>query len=142
MSFHKWSARKVMFPSVVYFYQDNHYTVNTMYLRKSQLKSIFNYRKLNCCDAYVDDRTYLSIIIQTLHKKWSFPLRISSVNKTKSAVSYGFGHIYSRNPSWKTLFFMQRKLHYKTNRLSWNFPKINLCHIWVKVFKNGPSKIF
>ena len=30
-------------------------------------------------------------------KKWSFPLRISSVNVTKSAVSCGFGHIYWRN---------------------------------------------
>ena len=27
-------------------------------------------------------------------KKWSFPLRISSVNVTKSTVSCGFGHIY------------------------------------------------
>ena len=34
----------------------------------------------------------------TMHKKWSFPLRISSVNVTKSAVSCGFGHIYWRNP--------------------------------------------
>ena len=31
---------------------------------------------------------------QSLHKKWSFPLRISSLNVTKSAVSLGFGHIY------------------------------------------------
>ena len=30
----------------------------------------------------------------TLHKKRSFPLRISSVNVTKSAVFCGFGHIY------------------------------------------------
>ena len=30
-----------------------------------------------------------------LHKKWSFPLKISSVNVTKSR---GFGHIYWRNP--------------------------------------------
>ena len=30
----------------------------------------------------------------TLHKKWSFPLNISSVNVTKSAGNYGFGHIY------------------------------------------------
>ena len=29
-----------------------------------------------------------------LHKKRSFPLRISSVNVTKSAASDGFGHIY------------------------------------------------
>ena len=34
----------------------------------------------------------------SLHKKWSFPLRISSVNVTKSAVSCGFGHIHWRNP--------------------------------------------
>ena len=30
---------------------------------------------------------------------------ISSVNVTKSAVSGGFGHIYWRNPLWKTSFF-------------------------------------
>ena len=34
----------------------------------------------------------------TLHKKWSFPLRIYSVNVTKSAVSCGFSHIYWKNP--------------------------------------------
>ena len=34
----------------------------------------------------------------TLHKKWSFPLRISSVNVTKSAISCGFGYIDWRNP--------------------------------------------
>ena len=28
------------------------------------------------------------------HKKWNFPLKISSVNVTKSAVFYGSGHIY------------------------------------------------
>ena len=30
----------------------------------------------------------------TMHKKWSFPFRISWVNVTKSPVSCGFGHIY------------------------------------------------
>ena len=40
----------------------------------------------------------------SLYKKWSFPFRISSVNVTKSAVSCGFGHIYWRNPEWKTSF--------------------------------------
>ena len=35
--------------------------------------------------------------LQTLHKKWSFPLRISTVSVTKSAVFCGFGHIYWRN---------------------------------------------
>ena len=42
-----------------------------------------------------------------LHKKWSFPLRISSVNVTKSAGNCAFGHVYWRNPYWKTSFFVQ-----------------------------------
>ena len=37
----------------------------------------------------------------------SFRLRISSVNVTKSAVNYGFVHIYWRNPWWKTSFFVR-----------------------------------
>ena len=42
----------------------------------------------------------------TLHKNWSFPLRLSSVNVTKSARNCGFNHIYWRNQEWKTSFFM------------------------------------
>ena len=38
----------------------------------------------------------MSIIEQTLHKKRRFPLRISSVNVTKSAIPCGFGPIYWR----------------------------------------------
>ena len=34
----------------------------------------------------------------TLHKKWSFPLRISSVNVTKSAGDCGLGYIYWTHP--------------------------------------------
>ena len=33
-----------------------------------------------------------------LHKKWSFPIRIPSVNVNKSAVFCWFRHIYWRNP--------------------------------------------
>ena len=36
---------------------------------------------------------------------------ISSVNVTKSAVSWGFGHIYWRNPKCKTSFFVQYLYH-------------------------------
>ena len=32
---------------------------------------------------------------------------ISSVNAIKSTVICGFGHIYYRNPEWKTSFFEQ-----------------------------------
>ena len=37
-------------------------------------------------------------------------MRISLVNVTKSLVSCGFGHIYWRNPQWKTSFFVQWKI--------------------------------
>ena len=43
----------------------------------------------------------------TLRKKWRFPLRISSVNVTKPAVSSRFAHIYRRNPLRKSSFFVQ-----------------------------------
>ena len=34
----------------------------------------------------------------SLYKKWSFPIKIYSVNVTKSGGSCGFGHICWRNP--------------------------------------------
>ena len=43
----------------------------------------------------------------SLHKKWSFPLRISSVNVTNSAGIWSHC-ICWRNPQWKTSFFVQR----------------------------------
>ena len=48
-----------------------------------------------------------SLIISALHKEWSFPVRIFSVNMTKSTVSSGFDHIYWRGLYWKTPFFVQ-----------------------------------
>ena len=61
----------------------------------------------------------------SLHKKWSFPLSISSVNVTKSAVFYGFGHIYWRNPYWKNSFFVQCLRVY----ISWKYHfKSSTCH--------------
>ena len=38
-----------------------------------------------------------SLDLISLYNKWSFPLKISSVNVRKSAISYSFGHIYWRN---------------------------------------------
>ena len=44
-------------------------------------------------------RILFSCFVQeSLHKKWSFTLRISSLNMTKSAGNCGSGHIYWRNP--------------------------------------------
>ena len=39
-----------------------------------------------------------SVFSVALHKKGSFPIRISLVNVTKSAGNCGFGHIYWGNP--------------------------------------------
>ena len=47
------------------------------------------------------------VLFGTLHKKWSFSLRISSASMTKQAFSCGFGHIYRRNPWWRTSIFVQ-----------------------------------
>ena len=44
-----------------------------------------------------------------LYKKRSFSLRISSINVTISVDSCGFGHVYLRNPQWKTSFNVQSK---------------------------------
>ena len=40
-----------------------------------------------------------------LHKKWSFPLRISSVNVIKSLVSCGFNHIYWKKSLMENFIF-------------------------------------
>ena len=45
------------------------------------------------------------MVVLSLHKKWNFPSRISLVNVTASPVSCALGHIYRRNPWWKTSFF-------------------------------------
>ena len=41
------------------------------------------------------------ILLHALHKKLSFPLRISSVNATKSAGNCGFNHITEEIPNGK-----------------------------------------
>ena len=58
----------------------------------------------------------MKILGMTLHKTWSFPLRISSVNLTKSAVSCGFAHIYWRN------LFVQRVF---SNLSLWSQEKVS-----------------
>ena len=57
--------------------------------------SMYNYITVKLCEDYLVSsrglcgclRFTMSCYVLTLHKKWSFPLRISSVNVTKSAVS-------------------------------------------------------
>ena len=64
-----------------------------------------------------------------LHKKWSFPLRISSVNVTKSAVysliSHQFGSVVMQLTEW----FSDCDL-ILTN-LAWNLPLLK--YIWIEI---------
>ena len=57
-------------------------------------------------------------IIEKLHKKWSFPLRISSVNVTKSAVSCGFGHIDTVYV-WSLFSIMHERIKFWIFNFSW-----------------------
>ena len=79
--------------------------LNILYLKGFKWSLSQNQQVRNVIDS---TRHWLSISNifskNTLQKKWSFQLRISSVNVTKSAGNYGFGHINWRNPQWKTFF--------------------------------------
>ena len=50
------------------------------------------------------DLTFEAMQQTTLHKKWNFPLMISSVNVTKSSGDDAFGQICWKNPWLKTSF--------------------------------------
>ena len=50
-------------------------------------------------------------------QKMKFPLRISTVNVTKSAENCGLGHIYWRNPYWKTSFLCSNDKFAKYEKL-------------------------
>ena len=52
----------------------------------------------------------LEVLSFNTAQKMKFSNKVSSVNVTKSAGNCGFGHIYWRNPYWKTSFFVQRKM--------------------------------
>ena len=57
----------------------------------------------------------------SLNKNEVFPLRISSINVTKSAVSCGFGHVHGRNPERKNLKKSEEILNGKLHFLGSDF---------------------
>ena len=61
-------------------------------------------------------------LMHPLHKKWSFPLRISSVNVTKSAGKCAFGNIYWRNLNGKLHFLCSDRTHKLWDLLQYFFP--------------------
>ena len=93
-----------------HFVDTKHYKVSVyiVQLWASNYNYLFLYElELSLIKRKYTGITFLSISPRPLHKKWSFPLRISSVNVTKSAVSCRLGHICWKNSSWKTSFFVQ-----------------------------------
>ena len=62
---------------------------------------------IDCAISSLIKSTDLLLQVYVLHKRPSFPLKISSVNVTKSAENCGFGHIYWRNLERKTSRFGQ-----------------------------------
>ena len=55
---------------------------------------------------YIHVSWYITILLW-LHKKWSFPWRISSINVIQSAENWGFGQIYWKNLQWKSSIFVK-----------------------------------
>ena len=86
----------------VQLYQENNL------LRQKQEKSIINTQIFQGSRLGKVLDPFFPLLI--LHKKWSFSLKIPSVNVAKSAEIWGFGKIYSRNCYWKILFFVQCKM--------------------------------
>ena len=80
-------------------------------------------------------RLFLQKKTLILYKKSSFPLRISSVNVTKSVVSYGFGHIFMRKSLMENFIFCEElALHWSPYRLK---------HLWwIKKFQKLRRKKF
>ena len=65
------------------------------FLKKVPNKNIFQGNLDGSSGQLSNSESFPSV---TLHKKWSFPLTISAVNVTESALSYKFGEeIYWRN---------------------------------------------
>ena len=62
---------------------------------------------IDCFKGFYINPVGLKVFVDlSLHKKWSFPLRISSVNLTTSAVSFGFGHTFTEEILNGKLYFL------------------------------------
>ena len=58
---------------------------------------LFNFSNFETAVTLITPDSFFNDIF-TQHKKWSFPLRISSVNVTKTVGNWGIGYIYWGNP--------------------------------------------
>ena len=93
----------------------------------------FSHRMRKCNKSHLRDESGHALIVNhMLHKKWSFPLRIFSLNVTKFALSCGFDHIYWRNPKWKTSFFVEWSLREKFPNTEFLLVHIFLYLDWIQ----------
>ena len=94
------------------------------------------------CESYESHEYETNIYWQTLHKKWNFPLKVSSVNVNKSAGNSGFSYIYKRNLYWNTSFFLQWKFWSSTaeKKISRKVSEKASCMCFIKKFRIIQSK--
>ena len=107
----KFAARKMKFSIIDFFRKCNQicsFLIWSHFLKKSLMENLiflqwFARCKLFNRNNFLVSKLYVNFIsstfphLPTLNKN-KFPLRISAVKGTKFGVSYGFGHIYWRNP--------------------------------------------
>ena len=74
-------------------------------LLQTTLKYFFNFFRCEFC--------WECNLAYSLHKKWSFPLRISSVNVTKSVVFGGFGEHIPKKSLMENFIFSSVEFHAK-----------------------------
>ena len=86
------------FPHIFYEFSKLKYMLN-LFLWNSLQQSDAKIKWPKALMDLMVTRRHVSFIhkYKTLHKKWNFPLRVSSVNVRKSLVSCEFGQIYWRN---------------------------------------------
>ena len=113
MFLHNWDRTIIILQDCLNFYGD----VPNVIL-KACITGRFNY----IATTALQDSCF-STSQTTMHKKWSFPLRISSVIVTKSEVFCGFGQIYWRNPSFMQCCGI------------WKIEKKFLCLYWKKPYE-------
>ena len=87
-------------------------------------KKYFRKKALSYAFDSIRNTSLFSLNFMTLHKKWSFPSRIS-VNVIKSSENCGFDHIYWRNSSLKSPFFVHCQ----------NYRKDDIYFIWPTNFQ-------
>ena len=108
----------------------NAYPINWLYKFIFFLPIYFSKQLFNQKCYHKGHRMKMTAFLVTA-KKWSFSLRISSVNVTKSAVFCGIIHIYWRSPQWKFSFFVQ--CIYLLLFFTWHFSRYQ-SRWWVQNF--------